>query len=97
MRASSPLVRSQTVVDADLLESSRRYRPVRLVGRAFLSPLRKFIGRIRVLAKDDLSLDDPQRRQIELMGGVAVFRPEDHDRRTLVAPARSLIDVCVNN
>ncbi|WP_415977217.1 lysophospholipid acyltransferase family protein [Rhodococcus sp. 077-4] len=65
-----------------------------LSGGAFLSPLRRHIGTIRVLAKDGLFVDRRQRHRIDLMGGIPVFRPTDHGRDAL-GPVRALISTCV--
>ncbi|MGJ0118396.1 1-acyl-sn-glycerol-3-phosphate acyltransferase [Williamsia sp. MIQD14] len=66
-----------------------------LAATAFLSPLRRRIGHIRVLAKDELFADPKQRAQIDMMGGIPVFRPKDHQMRAAVAAGRQMIDVCV--
>jgi len=66
-----------------------------LAATAFRSPLRRLIGHIRVLAKDELFDDVRQRAQIDVMGGIPVFRPKDHQMRAAVAAGRQMIDVCV--
>ena len=66
-----------------------------LAATAFRTPLRRLIGRIRVLAKDELFDDTKQRAQIDVMGGIPVFRPKDHQMRAAVAAGRQMIDVCV--
>ncbi|MGU3291495.1 1-acyl-sn-glycerol-3-phosphate acyltransferase [Williamsia sp. M5A3_1d] len=66
-----------------------------LAATAFRSPLRRRIGHTRVLAKDELFADAKQRAQIDMMGGIPVFRPRDHQMRAAVAAGRLMIDVCV--
>ncbi|KQR99343.1 hypothetical protein ASG12_00360 [Williamsia sp. Leaf354] len=66
-----------------------------LAAAAFRSPLRRRIGHIRVLAKDELFTDPKQRAQIDMMGGIPVFRPKDHQMRAAVAAGRQMIDICV--
>ncbi len=42
---------------------------------------------MRVLAKDELFQDPEQRRKIDTLGGIPVFRPKDHGvRAAAVAP-----------
>ncbi|GGF11910.1 lysophospholipid acyltransferase family protein [Williamsia phyllosphaerae] len=67
-----------------------------LAATAFRTPLRRLIGHIRVLAKDELFDDAKQRAQIDVMGGIPVFRPKDHQMRAAVAAGRQMIDVCVD-
>ncbi|NDK91108.1 hypothetical protein GYA93_16180 [Gordonia desulfuricans] len=50
---------------------------------------------MRVLAKDPLFVDPEQRRKIDLLGGIPVFRPKDHGVRETMVPGRRMIDICV--
>lgn len=72
----------------------RESDPFILAAAGFCSPLRPMIGRVRVLAKDTLFRDPDQRRKIDVMGGIRVFRPKDHGIRESLPAGRQLIDTC---
>lgn len=74
----------------------RQTDPFVLAATGFRSPLRPRIGTIRVLAKDGLFQDPEQRRRIDVMGGIPVFRPKDHGVRESMAAGRTMIDVCID-
>ncbi len=74
----------------------RQTDPFVLAATGFRSPLRPRIGTIRVLAKDGLFQDPEQRRKIDVMGGIPVFRPKDHGVRESMAAGRTMIDVCID-
>ncbi|NEW36931.1 1-acyl-sn-glycerol-3-phosphate acyltransferase, partial [Nocardia cyriacigeorgica] len=52
--------------------------PYTVAAAAWRSELRPIIGKVRVLAKDELFLERDQRRKIDMMGGIPVFRGRDH-------------------
>jgi 1-acyl-sn-glycerol-3-phosphate acyltransferase len=62
---------------------------------AWRSVFRPRIGRIRVLAKDELFLEPGQRSRIDIMGAIPVFRGKDHGPRAAYAAGQQLMDVCV--
>ncbi|WP_227981612.1 1-acyl-sn-glycerol-3-phosphate acyltransferase [Nocardia spumae] len=62
---------------------------------AWRSVFRPRIGRIRVLAKDELFIDPDQRARIDAMGAIPVFRGKDHGPRAAYAAGQQLMDVCV--
>ncbi len=62
---------------------------------AWRSVFRSRIGRIRVLAKDDLFIDPAQRARIDIMGAIPVFRGKDHGPRAAHAAGQQLMDMCV--
>ncbi|MEU6558513.1 1-acyl-sn-glycerol-3-phosphate acyltransferase [Nocardia nova] len=62
---------------------------------AWRSVFRPRIGRIRVLAKDELFADPAQRARIDTMGAIPVFRGKDHGPRAAHAAGQQLMDVCV--
>lgn len=72
----------------------RETDPFILAATGFLSPLRSHIGRMRVLAKDELFEDPDQRRKIDALGGIPVFRSKDHGARAAMAAGQRMIDVC---
>ncbi len=59
------------------------------------SPIRRLIGRIRVLAKNDLFDDPKQRANLDMMGCIPVFRARDNHPETAAAASRRMIAVCV--
>ncbi|WP_059035465.1 1-acyl-sn-glycerol-3-phosphate acyltransferase [Gordonia desulfuricans] len=73
----------------------RETDPFVLAATGFLSAVRPHIGHVRVLAKDPLFVDPEQRRKIDLLGGIPVFRPKDHGVRETMVPGRRMIDICV--
>lgn len=62
---------------------------------AWRSVFRPRIGRIRVLAKDELFTEPGQRARIDTMGAIPVFRGKDHGPRAAHAAGQQLMDVCV--
>ncbi|WP_446223568.1 lysophospholipid acyltransferase family protein [Nocardia sp. IBHARD005] len=68
--------------------------PYTIAATAWRSPLRSKIGRIRVLAKDELFIDPEQRRKVDMMGGIPVFRGKDHGIRAVNAAGQRMMDVC---
>ncbi|MEV6431383.1 1-acyl-sn-glycerol-3-phosphate acyltransferase [Nocardia sp. NPDC051463] len=68
--------------------------PYTVAAAAWRSELRRVIGRVRVLAKDELFLDSDQRRKIDMMGGIPVFRGKDHGLRAVNAAGQRMIDIC---
>ncbi|NKY87352.1 1-acyl-sn-glycerol-3-phosphate acyltransferase [Nocardia veterana] len=62
---------------------------------AWRSVFRPRIGRIRVLAKDELFTDPEQRARIDTMGAIPVFRGKDHGPRAAYAAGQQLMEVCV--
>ncbi|RMI33420.1 lysophospholipid acyltransferase family protein [Nocardia stercoris] len=89
---------------ADLLRSKRpilfalnhlsQRDPYVVAAAAWRSPLRPLIGRVRVLAKDELFLDPDQRRKVDMMGGIPVFRGKDHGIRAVNAAGQQMMDIC---
>lgn len=70
--------------------------PLVLAAAGFRSPIRRRIGHMRVLAKDELFEDPEQRRKIDTLGGIPVFRPKDHGVRAAAAAAGQMFGVCVD-
>lgn len=68
--------------------------PYTVAAAAWRSPLRRRIGRMRVLAKDELFVDPEQRRKVDMMGGIPVFRGKDHGIRAVNAAGQRMMDVC---
>ncbi|RDI46813.1 lysophospholipid acyltransferase family protein [Nocardia mexicana] len=68
--------------------------PYTVAAAAWRSGLRPVIGRARVLAKDELFIDPEQRRKVDMMGGIPVFRGKDHGLRAVNAAGQRMIDIC---
>lgn len=68
--------------------------PYTVAAAAWRSPLRPIIGRVRVLAKDELFLEPDQRRKVDMMGGIPVFRGKDHGIRAVNAAGQRMMDIC---
>ncbi|QLY30908.1 lysophospholipid acyltransferase family protein [Nocardia huaxiensis] len=68
--------------------------PYTVAAAAWNSALRPAIGRTRVLAKDELFEEPEQRRKIDMMGGIPVFRGKDHGIRAVNAAGQRMIDIC---
>ncbi|WP_227997603.1 lysophospholipid acyltransferase family protein [Nocardia australiensis] len=68
--------------------------PYTVSAAAWRSGLRRVIGRVRVLAKDELFIDPVQRRKVDMMGGVPVFRGRDHGLRAVNAAAQRMMEIC---
>ncbi|WFN94828.1 1-acyl-sn-glycerol-3-phosphate acyltransferase [Gordonia sp. LUNF6] len=73
----------------------RQTDPFILAASGFLSPLRPRIGRMRVLAKDELFDDPDRRRKIDDLGGIPVFRQKDHGLRAAATAGKQMMDVCI--
>ncbi|MGW4364695.1 lysophospholipid acyltransferase family protein [Nocardia takedensis] len=71
-----------------------RNDPYTVAAAAWRSPLRSIIGRVRVLAKDELFVEADQRRKVDMMGGIPVFRGKDHGIRAVNAAGQRMMDVC---
>lgn len=69
--------------------------PYTVAAAAFRSPLRSLIGRTRILAKDELFVDEGLRRKIDSMGGIPVFRAKNHGTRVAAEAGLKMIDTCV--
>ncbi|SNT05444.1 lysophospholipid acyltransferase family protein [Rhodococcoides kyotonense] len=67
--------------------------PYTVAATAWASPLRPVIGRTRVLAKDELFEEPKQRRRIDMMGGIPVFRGKNHGMRAVSAAGNRMMDV----
>ncbi|GAA5103058.1 lysophospholipid acyltransferase family protein [Nocardia iowensis] len=68
--------------------------PYTVAAAAWRSALRPVIGRVRVLAKDELFEEPEQRRKIDMMGGIPVFRGKDHGIRAVNAAGQRMMDIC---
>ncbi|GAA5045737.1 lysophospholipid acyltransferase family protein [Nocardia callitridis] len=68
--------------------------PYTVAAAAWRSGLRPVIGRVRVLAKDELFADPEQQRKIDMMGGIPVFRGKDHGIRAVNAAGQRMMDIC---
>lgn len=68
--------------------------PYTVAAMAWRSPLRPIIGRVRVLAKDELFAEAELRRKIEMMGAIPVFRGKNHGIRAANAAGQRMMDVC---
>lgn len=78
------------VIVANHLTHSDQYT---LAATAWRSPLRTLIGRTRVLAKDELFREPRQRREVDMMGGIPVFRAKNHGVRAVADAGRRMMDV----
>lgn len=67
--------------------------PYTVAATAWASPLRPVIGRTRVLAKDELFQEAKQRKRIDMMGGIPVFRGKNHGMRAVSAAGNRMMDV----
>ncbi|MBY6412992.1 1-acyl-sn-glycerol-3-phosphate acyltransferase [Rhodococcus sp. BP-252] len=67
--------------------------PYTVAATAWSSPLRPVIGRTRVLAKDELFQESKQRRRIDMMGGIPVFRGKNHGMRAVSAAGNRMMDI----
>lgn len=64
-----------------------------LAGTAWFSPLRYSIGHMRVLGKDDLFVDEKQRKRVDMMGSIPVFRSKDHGLRAVSNAGQRMMDI----
>src|SRR5689334_8115879 len=72
-----------------------RKRPAVRYAEGARAAIRRLIGHIRVLAKDELFIEPGQRSRIDVMGAIPVFRGKDHGARAAYAAGQQLMDVCV--
>ncbi|EGD56242.1 lysophospholipid acyltransferase family protein [Gordonia neofelifaecis] len=93
--ALSMIVRRREVPLIIAANHVRQTDPFILAAAGFLSPVRTRIGRMRVLAKDELFEDPAQRRKIDDLGGIPVFRQKDHGMRAAASAGKQMMDVCV--
>src|SRR5437660_1704043 len=68
--------------------------PYTVAAAAWSSVLRPIIGRVRVLAKDELFVEPELRRKVEMMGAIPVFRGKDHGIRAVNAAGQRMINIC---
>ncbi|MEU8895405.1 1-acyl-sn-glycerol-3-phosphate acyltransferase [Nocardia sp. NPDC048505] len=71
-----------------------QHDPYTVAAAAWRSVLRPIIGVVRVLAKDELFLEPEQRRKVDMMGGIPVFRGKDHGLRAVNAAGQQMMDTC---
>lgn len=64
-----------------------------LAATAWRTPLRRVIGRTRVLAKDELFVDPSQRKKVDMMGSIPVFRSKNYGLRAVSDAGRVMMDV----
>ncbi|WP_072691345.1 lysophospholipid acyltransferase family protein [Rhodococcus marinonascens] len=64
-----------------------------LAAAAWKSPLRRVIGRTRVLAKDELFVDPDLRKKLDMMGSIPVFRSKNHGLRAVADAGRLMMDI----
>ncbi|MDV7240440.1 MULTISPECIES: lysophospholipid acyltransferase family protein [Rhodococcus] len=64
-----------------------------LAATAWKTPLRRVIGRTRVLAKDELFTDPDLRKKVDMMGGIPVFRSKNYGLRAVADAGRLMMDV----
>lgn len=81
---------TQLVVAVNHLTESDQFT---LAATAWRTPLRRVIGRTRVLAKDELFVDPAQRKKVDMMGSIPVFRSENHGLRAVSDAGRVMMDV----
>ncbi|WP_040799807.1 lysophospholipid acyltransferase family protein [Nocardia higoensis] len=71
-----------------------QHDPYTVAAMTWRSPLRSIIGRVRVLAKDELFVDPEQRRKVDMMGAIPVFRGKDHGIRAVNAAGQQMMNIC---
>ena len=81
---------TRLIVVANHLSDRDQYT---LAATAWRTPLRRMIGRTRVLAKDELFTDPGLRRAIDMMGSIPVFRSKNHGLRAVADAGRRMMDV----
>lgn len=91
-RALRDVLRSDAVlvVATNHLSKSDQYT---LAATAWRTPLRRAIGHTRVLAKDEVFEQPRQRREVDVMGGIPVFRSKNHGLRAVAEAGRQMMDV----
>jgi len=82
--------KTQLVVAVNHLTESDQFT---LAATAWRTPLRRVIGRTRVLAKDELFVDPSQRKKIDMMGSIPVFRSKNYGLRAVSDAGRVMMDV----
>ncbi|MFE4498921.1 lysophospholipid acyltransferase family protein [Rhodococcus sp. NPDC056743] len=81
---------AQLVIAVNHLTESDQFT---LAATAWRTPLRRVIGRTRVLAKDELFVDPAQRKKVDMMGSIPVFRSKNHGLRAVSDAGRVMMDV----
>ncbi|WP_137725258.1 lysophospholipid acyltransferase family protein [Prescottella subtropica] len=81
---------TRLIVVANHLSDRDQYT---LAATAWQTPLRRVIGRTRVLAKDELFTEPRLRRAVDLMGSIPVFRSKNHGLRAVADAGRRMMDV----
>ncbi|QCQ92309.1 lysophospholipid acyltransferase family protein [Rhodococcus sp. SGAir0479] len=81
---------TRLIVVANHLSDRDQYT---LAATAWRTPLRRAVGRTRVLAKDELFVDPGLRRKIDMMGSIPVFRSKNHGLRAVADAGRRMMDV----
>ncbi|MCL2532999.1 MAG: 1-acyl-sn-glycerol-3-phosphate acyltransferase [Nocardiaceae bacterium] len=64
-----------------------------LAATAWQTPLRRAIGRTRVLAKDELFAEPGMRRKVDMMGSIPVFRSKNHGLRAVADAGRRMMEI----
>ena len=82
---------SRLIIAINHLSTSDPYTVAAMASR---SVLRRTIGHSRVLAKDELFVDPEQRRKVDMMGGIPVFRGKNHGIRAVNAAGQRMMDIC---
>ncbi|MFD4365930.1 lysophospholipid acyltransferase family protein [Rhodococcus sp. NPDC058521] len=82
--------RSVLLVAANHLSEFDQYT---LAATAWRTPLRGVIGRTRVLAKDEVFDPPRRRREVDVMGGIPVFRSKNHGLRAVADAGRLMMEV----
>ncbi|MDH6286734.1 lysophospholipid acyltransferase family protein [Rhodococcus sp. NM-2] len=78
------------IVAANHITHSDQYT---LAATAWNTPLRRAIGRTRVLAKDELFVDPDLHKKVDMMGGIPVFRSKNYGLRAVADAGRLMMDV----
>ncbi|AOW93192.1 acyltransferase [Rhodococcus sp. WMMA185] len=78
------------IIAANHISHSDQYT---LAATAWKSPLRRVIGRTRVLAKDELFVDPDLRKKLDMMGSIPVFRSKNHGLRAVADAGRLMMDI----
>ncbi|QBJ95695.1 1-acyl-sn-glycerol-3-phosphate acyltransferase [Rhodococcus sp. ABRD24] len=81
---------TRLIVSANHLSDSDQYT---LAATAWQTPLRRAIGRTRVLAKDELFAEPGLRRKVDMMGSIPVFRSKNHGLRAVAEAGRRMMDI----
>lgn len=81
---------TRLIVVANHLSDRDQYT---LAATAWQTPLRRAVGRTRVLAKDELFTEPGLRRKVDMMGSIPVFRSQNHGLRAVADAGRRMMDV----